>query len=71
MSINGRTPTMTSTTTTADRTVRTDTVFLRRRQDLARFVRYNPPDASAPAEVALAIRDQRRRLDGYFMYAVA
>ncbi len=53
---------MTRTTTTPDRTVRTDKVILRRRQDLLRSVHHRPHDAPAPVEVAVAIPDERPKL---------
>ena len=60
---------MTRTKTTPNRSVRTDMVLLTRRQDLARLVRHHPPGAPAPTEFALAIPDQRLRLDGFLMCA--
>jgi hypothetical protein len=58
---------MTRTTTTPDGTVLTDEVILRRRQDLLRFVRHHPHDAPDPVEVAVAMPDERPRLDRFLI----
>lgn len=61
---------MIHTTTTPDRLLQSDPVFLRRRPDLIRVARRPPPNAPTAGEVALTIRDQPRRLDCFLTWAL-